>query len=320
MSDALWILAGIVFGLVVTTKLRWQCVRWGMLAGVNNRSAHAAPKPQGVGLAFALLMLPVLLGLALYAPLTNTPFVWALTAAGAVMALLGWWDDARGCPWALRLLVQLLCVGVCLVYLPPVLPGIVPLWAEKGLFLLAWMWFINLYNFMDGIDGFATMQAIFLAFALTFVALDLKPALSVLMGTGIAFLRINWAPSKAFMGDAGSVFLGFMLAGIMFYTLTPALIFSYLILTLLFGFDATYTLIRRVLCGKKPWQAHSDHLYQRAVRAGVPHDKVVLYGVAINILLAVLAVLAAYAATAWLYLVIALFLCGIVAWKMRGLK
>lgn len=230
-----------------------------LLAHPNERSSHTEATPSVGGIA---IVLPVLLYLASAA--AAFPALWALVAAGTLLALVGLWDDVRelGARWRLgaQLLASLLALGLVFadhhLLLWPVL-------------LLGLMWHINLYNFMDGIDGLAASQALFYTLAALWLAPEMMAwlgyLLCVLAGTLVGFLVYNWAPARMFMGDVGSTFLGLLLAlvGVLLWQSGNLAAAATLILLSPFWFDASYTLCVRILTGQEFASAHRSHLYQR---------------------------------------------------------
>lgn len=230
-----------------------------LLAHPNERSSHDTATPSIGGIA---IVLPVLLYLT--SVTAAYPAVWALVLATAGLALVGLWDDLREVSPRVRLLCQLTASMVALTLL----------FAEHSLWLwpvlvLGLMWHINLFNFMDGIDGLAASQALFFALAALWLAPEMMPwlgyLLCVLAGSLVGFLVYNWAPARMFMGDVGSTFLGLLLA------LVAVLLWqsgnlgapASLILLSPFWFDASYTLCVRILTGQRFASAHRSHLYQR---------------------------------------------------------
>ncbi|MBL6948997.1 MAG: hypothetical protein ISR51_10020, partial [Rhodospirillales bacterium] len=164
---------------------------------------------------------------------------------------------------------------------------------------LIWVWFINLFNFMDGIDGIAGVETAAIGIGIALVAS--VAGLSSLYGLfGIAaaaaalgFLWWNWHPAKIFLGDVGSVPLGFLLGWLLLELAASGQWAAALILPLYYLGDATITLVRRGLAGKKVWQAHREHFYQQAISRGLSHAAVVRHVLLANLALVALAVAAA---------------------------
>ena len=279
-----WSLIGI-FILVMTSSRR--------LEAPNERSMHAVPVPVGAGIAMVATTLVL------------WPW-WQSQAGGAHLVLLAgfaglgavsWIDDRRQLSAAIRLGAQAAAVALCLASLPPdarVLP-VLPLIVERLLLGLAWLWFINLFNFMDGIDGLAGSETIAVALGylalLTYAGLDdpfWRLAL-VIAASAAGYLFWNWHPARVFMGDSGSIPLGFLLGWLMLDLALKGQWPAGLILPLYFVADATFTLLARALRGEKPWHAHRQHFYQRAVLSGATPSSVVWRIGATNAMLIVLA-------------------------------
>ena len=316
MIDAIYIIGAFLLGTYICLKVRWLCEGRGMFNEVNKRSSHKKPTLRGGGLGIVLTVIPASFIIVFIEDSEIRKYLLALLFTSSAIAAMGWLDDIKPRPAWLRLAVQTVCVAICLYFVPQVF-DFIPIWLEKIIFLFAWVWFINLYNFMDGIDGYAASQAVFIAFALSLVFLNIKLIALVLVGASIGFLRLNWHPAKIFLGDVGSTFLGFILAGLMFINLNTQTILPLLTLTLLFSADATFTLIKRILKGKKPWQPHKEHFYQKAISTtGLSHSEFVIRAMGINIILLVLFILGLSG------LAVFSFICGLIvvslfAWRMK---
>ena len=179
-----------------------------------------------------------------------------------------------------------------------VFQGLLPEWLEYPLVLVIWLWFVNLYNFMDGIDELTISQTLCMGLgmvALQLVIGELPRFISidavVVMAAVLAFYPWNKHPARAFMGDAGSVPLGFMMGYLLLNLAANGQWAAALILPAYYVADASTTLMKRAIAKKPLFQAHSEHYYQQAVRAGAPHDAVVRQVVYLNGGLMVLAAL-----------------------------
>lgn len=248
----------------------------------NERSLHQKPKPRGGGLGLAAMSLVFLIG--------SGVEVWklALFAGGALVALVGWFDDAGGVRARNRFLIHSLAAVLVLAGLgttPSLDLGFVriesiALWIPAFLFIV---WMLNLYNFMDGIDGLAGLEAFVAAlllggFAFVRGAQELAFTYSVIAASSAGFLLLNWPPAKIFMGDVGSGFLGFVFGALAIYgEVTAKLPLSFsLIIFGCFIVDSGMTLIRRLLSGERVYVAHKKHAYQKAVQRGYSHRQVTL--------------------------------------------
>jgi len=276
----------------------------------NERSNHTLPTPRGGGLIISLI-------LALFAPFCGIP--WYIMIGIAALAGISFLDDLRGLRVCTRLFVQCIVVSFSVIMLPhhlSLFQGWMPLILDRLVTIIAWLWFINLTNFMDGIDGITCMETISIAAGVLLLALIFGLPLTnyslVIIATALGFLLYNWHPAKIFMGDVGSIPLGFVLGWLLIKIagqdhLAPALIIPGYYLA-----DSTITITRRLLSGKKIWEAHSEHFYQQAVRSGMPHDKVVLKIAKFNVCLIFLAVLSAFSASfTWLAVIAAIVLIGV---------
>jgi UDP-N-acetylmuramyl pentapeptide phosphotransferase/UDP-N-acetylglucosamine-1-phosphate transferase len=278
------------------TGLYWRLMlAYGQLEQPTDRGMHRVPVPSGAGAAIvaaALVLWPIW-----QAPGAGLDTV--LLATLAALALVSWLDDRRGLSPAFRLALHATAVVLLLASLGPdqrVLP-MLPLALERALMGLAWLWFINLYNFMDGIDGLAGAEGIAVAagYALVVAVAGLDTpfgSLGLILAAATAgYLFWNWHPAKVFMGDTGSIALGFLLGWLMIDLAWRGLWAAAIILPLYFVADASLTLLKRIARGEKPWKPHRQHAYQRAVLSGTRPSAVVLRTAIANAALIALAVL-----------------------------
>jgi Fuc2NAc and GlcNAc transferase len=215
---------------------------------------------------------------------------------GGGVALLGLRDDLAGLRVRWRLLGQtgaaLWAVwwldGVPTFFLGPweVVNG----WFVYGLALFAFVWLLNLFNFMDGLDGLAASEAGFVTLLSSLLLINsgdqVTDLLSLLtLAAVLGFLVWNWPPARIFMGDAGSGFLGYMLGILALWSIAAGSIsvWSWLLMMGVFAIDATYTLFRRIADGQGWYLGHDTHAYQHAARRFGSHDKVVVAILTINL-------------------------------------
>ena len=268
--------AGLAF--VLCLALRPLMMRYA-LARPNARSSHRIPTPQGGGIA-------VLAGafLALGLALTSTPIdagarqgLVLVMMASTLLAIVGAWDDIRPLSPALRLPLQFFCVGIVVFYAAPdvqLLPEALPLWAERSLALIAGVWFVNLVNFMDGIDWITLAGLVPLAGAIALAGgcgiVDPATGLlaAALFGGLIGFAPLNKPVARIFLGDVGSLPLGLLGAYLLYRLAGTGALTAALILPLYHVMDSTITLLRRLARGEKVWQAHRSHFYQQATDNG----------------------------------------------------
>jgi UDP-N-acetylmuramyl pentapeptide phosphotransferase/UDP-N-acetylglucosamine-1-phosphate transferase len=206
---------------------------------------------------------------------------------GIVLAIVGYVDDFNPLSPFVRIVAQFLCSGIALYFLGGFHGFFVDnfklIWSLIALF--GFVWFINLFNFLDGSDGYASMESISIVLILWYFTR--MNALLLLASSIGGFLYWNWPKAKIFMGDAGSTTLGYILVvfGIFFHNSQQLNFFTWLIITSLFWFDATVTLARRVINKEVVSQAHKKHMYQRAIQGGFSHLQVLIAGLGVNILL-----------------------------------
>ncbi|HEX7200389.1 MAG TPA: glycosyltransferase family 4 protein, partial [Dongiaceae bacterium] len=251
----------------------------------NERSSHRVPTPRGGGIA---VIGSVLLAWIVLARTDSAPSgVLGIVLGAILLAAASWLDDLRDLSPVVRLLAQAAAVAIGIIVLPG--PQDLLRLAAIG---LVWIWWINLFNFMDGIDGLAGSEAAaigagLLLFASVGAGADpaLRAVAAAVTGAAIGFLVWNWAPARIFLGDVGSVPLGYLLGFLLLDLAARGHWTIALILPLYFVADATITLVRRLLRGERVWQGHREHFYQQAVRRGLGHAAVVKRVIAANLVL-----------------------------------
>ncbi len=275
----------------------------------NERSSHARPTPRGAGLAVVAALVPALL--AAEAAAGEGLSLWPVLIGLAFLAGISFLDDLKGLGAGVRLIAQGGAVALGLLALPDgaVTQGLLPFWADRVLVAIGWLWFVNLFNFMDGIDGIAAVETIAVGIGVACVS-SVAAAAPTLVGVGLAaagaaagFLPWNWHRARIFLGDVGSVPLGFLLGFLLLSLAAQGFWAAALILPLYYLVDATLTLLRRLGRGERAWQAHREHWYQKAAAAS-RHDAVSLRVAATNVLL-VAAALIASSVNPWIALVLA---------------
>ncbi len=271
---------------ILTYTVRRIALRRSMVDIPNDRSSHSVPTPHGGGVAIALSWF-LGVGYLGYHGVVESSLLQALLA-GSVISLVSFTDDIIELSPKIRLLAQafvavsgLIALGgfqsLDLFFITIENPLVTNLFA----FLLI-IWFINLYNFLDGIDGYAGMEMVFLALA--GLLLFGGEHFAVLAAAVLGFLFWNWHRAKIFMGDVGSTLLGYNVAVFTLYygNASGENFWIWIILFALFWFDATLTLLRRKRNGEKLSQAHKKHGYQRLHQSGWKHDKITLYALGVN--------------------------------------
>jgi Fuc2NAc and GlcNAc transferase len=279
----------------LTLVLRRYALAKSLMDIPNERSSHSIPTPRGGGVAIVVsftLALPFLYGLGLL----GSDVLFGLLGSGLLVAVLGFADDHGHIAARWRLLGHFVAAVWALFWVGGLAP--IPLfdmtidlgWLGGILASVYLVWMLNLYNFMDGIDGLASTQAIFVCLASCLISwLAGYNSLvwgGLLLSAAVAgFLLWNFPPARIFMGDAGSGFLGFVL-GVMSLNAAwsaPELIWSWLILLGVFTVDATVTLFRRLARKEKVYHAHRSHAYQYAARLYSSHRVVTLGVVCVNL-------------------------------------
>ncbi|RBC03495.1 glycosyl transferase [Pseudomonas sp. MWU13-2625] len=289
------LLAAFLVSWVMTLILRRYALAKSLMDIPNERSSHSIPTPRGGGVAIVLtfsLSLPILSVLGL----VDTQSLFGLLGAGLLVAIIGFADDHGHIAARWRLLGHFIAAIGVLVGLHGLAPiqlfgTLVDLgWLGQVLAVFYLVWLLNLYNFMDGIDGLASLQAIFVCLGGSLVAwstghLALIGGPLLLAAAVGGFLLWNFPPARIFMGDAGSGFLGLMLGALSLDAgwQAPQLLWSWLILLGVFIVDATLTLLRRLCRQEKVYQAHRSHAYQYASRQYSSHRTVTMGVACINL-------------------------------------
>jgi UDP-N-acetylmuramyl pentapeptide phosphotransferase/UDP-N-acetylglucosamine-1-phosphate transferase len=301
-----------VLGLVLVTAaalsaalivvLRPLLVRYA-LARPNARSSHREPTPQGGGMAVVAATLAcVWIGIA-FAPagfITGHQLP-VLTLATIALAVVGAIDDIRGLGAALRLLLQTLAVGAVIATLPldfSILPQF-PRWLEFAILLLGGVWFVNLVNFMDGIDWITVAEVVPVTTGVLLLGLiGAAPEAAVLvalalLGGVIGFAPFNRPVAKLFLGDVGSLPIGLILGWVLLMLAGRGHLVAAVLLPLYYLADATITLGRRLIRREPVWQAHRTHFYQIATDRGFSVNEIVVRIFVLNVALAALALVSA---------------------------
>lgn len=262
----------------------------------NERSSHASPTPRGGGLAIAIVFHIGVAGLWWLAVL-STAVSFALLGGGILIAVVGWIDDHRHVPARWRALVHVVAASwavYCLGGISQLTLGdfTLPLPSLGSiLVVIGIVWLINLYNFMDGIDGLAGGQGVCAALmggALLWLSGNMGLAVTswLLAATCAGFLIWNWPPARIFMGDVGSGLIGFIFGVLALASeqagAVPILI--WVLLLALFVGDSTLTLLNRMIRREKWYTAHRSHGYQRLIQGGYSHRDVTLVFIGINVL------------------------------------
>ena len=289
-------LAAAVLSAGITLAIRPILLRHA-LARPNARSSHRVPTPQGAGIAVIAATLLVAGTIIAYLGSADLKMPLALFGASFFIATVGFADDVTSIPVLPRLTLQALAVGAILFTTPPELRIVppCPLWVERGLLLLAGLWFVNLVNFMDGLDWMTVAEVVPLTGAMVVLGLLGEVSLAVtivaaaLGGAMIGFAPFNRPVAKIFLGDVGSLPIGLLLGSCLLELLSRHHVAAAFLLPLYYLADATVTLLRRLAIGEAIWTAHRSHFYQQATK-GLTVFRIVSEVFALNLGLAALAI------------------------------
>jgi UDP-N-acetylmuramyl pentapeptide phosphotransferase/UDP-N-acetylglucosamine-1-phosphate transferase len=286
------------------------------LARPNARSSHRIPTPQGAGIA---VIAATLIVASLWGASANVAIPPALVAATVVIALVGFADDIVSLPVLLRLVLQAACVGAVVFTAPEaarIVPAL-PLPLERALIVLAGVWFVNLVNFMDGLDLMTVAEVVPVTAALLLLGWlgDLSwPA--VLIATALGGAMLGFAPfnrpvAKVFLGDVGSLPIGLLLGWCLLELAWHGQPAAALLLPAYYLADSTITLFRRIIRREPFWSAHRTHFYQRATDNGFTVPQVIGEVFALNLVLAMLAIVTVRAGS--MAIIVASLVAGAVA-------
>ena len=265
----------------------WAMTHWLLARGVldhpGERSSHDRPVPKGAGVAVVGVLLAIWIVLALMGLVPRG--ILGISLLGFVLAAVSWRNDLKHMSVTLRLAVQIGAVIVALEGWPGrglLFQGLLPHWLDQIVTGVAWVWFINLFNFMDGADGMTGVETVVIGIGVSVIGAftGFGPEGYLLLGVTLAavaagFLRWNWYPARVFLGDVGSVPLGFVVGWLLLELASHGFWAPTLVLSLYYLADATLTLIRRMV-GREPfWRAHKTHFFQRALARDGNHAAVV---------------------------------------------
>jgi UDP-N-acetylmuramyl pentapeptide phosphotransferase/UDP-N-acetylglucosamine-1-phosphate transferase len=291
------LIAAAILSAVVTWAIRPLLLRHA-LARPNARSSHRVPTPQGAGIAVIAATLVVAGAIMIGAGTMELKVPVAMFAASLFIAIVGFADDVKSIDVLPRLLLQAAAVGAIIftssgdLRIAPVCP----LWIERGLLLLAGLWFVNLVNFMDGLDLMTVAEVVPITAAMVMLGVSADfPASATLVAAALCGAMLGFAPfnrpvAKIFLGDVGSLPIGLMLGWCLLQLALHGQFAAALLLPMYYLFDATVTLLRRMARRESFWAAHRSHFYQRATDNGFSVWRVVGEVFALNVVLAALAI------------------------------
>jgi UDP-N-acetylmuramyl pentapeptide phosphotransferase/UDP-N-acetylglucosamine-1-phosphate transferase len=315
---------------VVLILLLRPLLRRYALARPNARSSHREPTPQGGGIAVIIATIiasyaaQYFLGLATTAPLAP------IVTGAAAMAVVGVSDDIRPLEVAPRLILQTIIIGIVVYLLPAelrILPPL-PFPAERVLLVLGGLWFVNLVNFMDGIDWMTVAEVVPVTAALGVLGglrgLHVLPAYGFVValalgGAMLGFAYFNRPVAKLFLGDVGSLPIGLLLAWLLFLVAAGGHLVAAILLPLYYLADSAVTLLWRLASGEPVWRAHRTHFYQVATDRGFSVTDVVARVFAVNVALAALAIVSIIIPTRIAQGATFLFGAALVSWLLATL-
>jgi Fuc2NAc and GlcNAc transferase len=274
---------------LVSTFREWA-LRQKILDVANHRSLHTGAVPRGAGIAIVALTVFGVVGLSAFTAVSSPRVLWAYITGGVLIAVVSWIDDVRGVPAFVRLPAHLIaavgvvmaCGGVHALAIPAI--GTVDVGLAGTVFAVIWIvGLTNAFNFMDGSDGIAGLQAVVAGAGLPVIGfITHEPSLIVvpalIAGSSAGFLCSNWAPANVFMGDVGSAFVGYSFASVSVIAASssPRLAAAGIMAVWPFVFDTAFTLLQRMRRGERIWEAHRSHLYQRSIAHGAGHAAVAI--------------------------------------------
>ena len=268
------------------------------LAKPNARSSHRVPTPQGAGIAVIAATLVVAGFTIVCANTSNSNLPVVVFGATLFIAVVGFADDLKSIPVSTRLALQAISVGAILFAAPGdlrIVPAF-PFWIERGLLLLAGLWFVNLVNFMDGPDWMTVAEVVPITAAMIILGslgefpVPASVVAAALFGAMIGFAPFNRPVATIFLGDVGSLPIGLLLGWCLLQLAWHQHVVAALLLSLYYLSDTTATLLRRMVRGEPFWAAHRSHFYQRATDNGFTVLQVVREVFVLNLALAALAI------------------------------
>lgn len=315
-----------LLAVVALAALLCACVIWAImpllrryaLARPNARSSHRIPTPQGGGIA---VIAAALSAAAAGAYVMNVTVPAAVFGAALFIALVGFADDIKSIPVVPRLLLQAAAVAAVVFAAPADLRIVptAPIEIERGLLLLAGLWFVNLVNFMDGLDLMTVAEAVPVAGALILLGSSGElPASATIVAAALCGAMIGFAPfnrpvAKIFLGDVGSLPIGLLLGWCLLQLALNQQLIAALLLPLYYLADATITLFWRMARREPFWAAHRKHFYQRATDNGFAVSRTVGEVFSLNVALAALAIVSVGQSSAALRMLLLLAGCSAVA-------
>lgn len=286
-----------LFSCLIIYLIRFYSIKYNKFDVPNYRSSHTQPTPKSGGLCVVLTLLMTIIYLFLYEMVENSIAIGMLMGL-SIVAITGLIDDYKDISIVKRMFTYMLS-AVFSIYM---IGGLTSISINNYTFHLEYLgyilsvllvvWLINLYNFMDGTDGFAAIQTITVSLFCTYLFIATENVsytilILCLFSSTLAFLFWNWSPAKIFMGDVGSCSIGFLFGYLAIYTEERSIISISIWLILLAPFigDATFTLLKRMLNREKWYEAHNTHAYQKFFHSGFSHSQLAIGLFLLNVLI-----------------------------------
>ena len=298
------------FSIYVIKKSIFFFNKYSIMDYPAERSNHKTPTPKGAGLIIIpIVAISTLIFFYFFLqPINEWVIIFFLCFFLGIISFI---DDIKNLSIKSRLLLQTLIVGLSLlIYYESVTTNLLslPVSYEKYFpliscllflfFLLSWMWIINLYNFMDGIDGLTALQVCTVAICVNFLSIfgylndEYQIFSLILFSVYLAFYKFNKSPAKIFLGDVGSIPSGYLIGFIMISCLlTNGVLLPIIIVNMYYILDSTSTLLIRIVKKENILKAHSDHFYQKMLRKGYQHSFVIKWIFGLNFILLILSLL-----------------------------
>lgn len=299
LGTVLALLASALLAAALIVVLRPVLVRYA-LARPNARSSHKTPTPQGGGIAVLAAALAAGAGALAFGAASADVREWIVVAVAAiVLAAVGAADDIRPLGAVSRLLLQFAAVATVVAVATQgvrILPEWTPAWLEQGLLVVGGVWFVNLVNFMDGLDWMTVAEIVPITGCLAGLGLtEALPAeagllAAALLGAMLGFAPFNKPVARLFLGDVGSLPIGLLVGWMLLKLAASGVLAAAVLLPLYYLADATITLVKRLARGERVWQAHRTHFYQQATDNGFSAMAVAAHVFGLNLALAALAV------------------------------
>lgn len=290
MTIFLVLVFALLFSFILTFYIRKVAIKRKLMDTPNERSMHTVPVPRLGGLAIVSTWFISLIVLHFLDKVEDKLFYALL--CGLIIAIISLIDDIKPISAKFRLLVHFLTTILAFYFLGGLRQFFLfdiefsYIYFFYPVVIIGMVWFINLFNFMDGIDGYAAIEAISISLMLLFFSGSVVPSLLIFCIGGFLYWNLS-SQKKIFMGDMGSTQLGFILIvlGIYFHNKLDVSILNWLMIAAPFWFDASYTLFKRWYKKEKLGQAHRKHAYQRLVQMGFSHKTVNLFLITLNFLI-----------------------------------